>query len=54
MKIQEDDSLVSFDVVNLFGSVPAKEAAELVIERLKEDDGLSLRTTCLVSLWRSW
>lgn len=39
---------VSYDVVNLFGSIPAEEAANLAIERLKNDVSLSERTSLSV------
>ena len=41
---EEDESIVSYDVVNMFGSVPTHEAAALAISRLEKDTGLQERT----------
>ena len=44
LSLGEDDVLVSYDVVNLFGSVPAMEAARMALSRLESDEGLKERT----------
>ena len=45
LKLNDDEVLVSYDVVNLFGSVPAEEAAKMAIRRLMEDRNLKERTS---------
>ena len=37
LKLEEDDVFVSYDVTNLFGSVPAEEAGWLALSRLEKD-----------------
>ena len=44
MEIEENDLLVSFDVVSLYTRVPIDEALEVVAQRLQEDDNLIERT----------
>ena len=44
MKLEEDDVYVSYEVTNLFGSVPAEEAGRLVLSRLEKDEDLKRRT----------
>jgi hypothetical protein len=44
IKIEEGDQMVSFDVVNLFTSVPRKEAIQELQERLERDHKLLDRT----------
>lgn len=44
-KLEEDDRMVSSDVVSLFTKVPVKEAIEVVLSRLSKDDSLAERTT---------
>ena len=44
LKMDEDCVFVSYDVENLFGSVPAAEAAEMAWRRLESDPSLSSRT----------
>jgi hypothetical protein len=48
LDIPETYRFVSFDVVNLFGSVPAEEAVKMVIQRLEVDQTLSERTSLSV------
>ena len=42
--LEESERLVSYDVINLFGSVPTTEAVQLAITRLRSDASLSTRT----------
>ena len=44
-KLDEDEILVSFDVVSLFTNVPIDEACNIAKERLPLDNTLHLRTT---------
>ena len=44
-KLDEDEILVSFDVVSLFTNVPVDEACNIAKERLLLDNTLHLRTT---------
>ena len=44
-KLDEDEILVSFDVVSLFTNVPIDEACNIAKERLLLDNTLHLRTT---------
>jgi hypothetical protein len=44
LTLGSDEVLVSYDVVNLFGSVPAQEAVNMALARLEKDDGLKSRT----------
>lgn len=48
VSIDDDELVVSYDVVNLYGSVPAEEAAEIAIRRLEADQSLSERTTMTI------
>jgi hypothetical protein len=43
-KVSEDSAFVSYDVENLFGSVPAAEAAEMAWQRVESDPSLQSRT----------
>lgn len=43
--MEEDEVLVSYDVVNLFGTVPAEEAARMAIKRIEEDSTLTEKTS---------
>ena len=45
VSLNEDETLVSFDVKSLFTSIPVEEAIKICEQRLKEDDTLSDRTT---------
>jgi len=45
VQVDQDDILVSFDVVSLFTKVPIDEAIEVVVMRLKDDDTLVERTS---------
>ena len=45
VQVDQDDTLVSFDVVSLFTKVPIDEAMEVVAMRLKDDDTLVERTS---------
>ena len=44
-KLDEDEILVSFDVVSLFTNLPVDEACNIAKERLLSDNTLHLRTT---------
>lgn len=48
LRVPEGYVFASYDVVNLFGSVPAEEAAELAIRRLRRDESLGERTSLTV------
>lgn len=45
ISIEDDELLVSYDVENLYGSVPAEEAAAMAMRRLEADPTLRDRTT---------
>ena len=45
VSLNEDETLVSFDVKSLFTSIPVEEAIQICEQRWKEDDTLSDRTT---------
>ena len=47
--VEENECLVSFDVVSLFTSVPVDKALALVLELLASDDSLSSRTRLSIS-----
>ena len=38
LKVEEDEVLVSYDVVALYPSIPQQEAIEVVYDKLKNDD----------------
>ncbi|KAI5743391.1 hypothetical protein M8J77_017676 [Diaphorina citri] len=42
-KITESDIMASFDVEDLFGSVPVKETNEIIMEKLREDESITER-----------
>ena len=47
--VEENECLVSFDVVSLFTSVPVDKALALVLELLASDDSLPSRTRLSIS-----
>ncbi|XP_078582762.1 uncharacterized protein LOC144865701 isoform X2 [Branchiostoma floridae x Branchiostoma japonicum] len=44
-RVEEDEELRSYDVTALFTSVPVDKAVDVILQRLKEDQTLSERTT---------
>ena len=48
LNVPDNCVLASYDVINLFGLVPAEEAADLAIKRLQVDESLSERTSLTV------
>ena len=47
--ITEDEIQISFDVVNLYPSIPIKESIAVMIEMLSRDDDLPNRTKLILS-----
>ena len=45
LRIEEDETLVSFDVSSLFTNVPVDEAVRVIRDRLRQDEALADRTT---------
>lgn len=45
LKVEEDESLVSYDVTALYPSVPQDEAIEIIYDIMKRDQNLSNKTT---------
>ena len=45
LRVEEDETLVSFDVFSLFTNVPIDEAVQVICDRLRGDETLVNRTT---------
>ena len=48
LELDEDDSLVSFDVVSLFIKVSVEEALEVIADRLEKNENLQDRTSITI------
>ena len=45
LKVEEDEMLVSFDMISLFTNIPIDEAAQVIRDKLQGDEMLADRTT---------
>ena len=44
LKVEQNEKLISFDVVALYPSVPQNEALDILEEKMKEDATLKVKT----------
>ena len=48
MKINDDETMVSFDVVSLFTAIPFQKTCHYIRTKLEQDDTLTLRTNLTI------
>ena len=48
MKIDDDETMVSFDVVSLFTAIPVQKTCHYIRTKLEQDDTLTLRTNLTI------
>ena len=48
MKIDDDEIMVSFDVVSLFTAIPVQKTCHYIRTKLEQDDTLALRTNLTI------